>query len=178
MKKFMLMIMASLLLVGCQDSPKEKETEVEPYVDNRTVYESNSKPRGIRLDLGENNIDTTPSFVGLLGHCWNEDINQCFSELNYSPEEKIKTYQKSQLPPNTSIKIIFDYDPAKEKTLPYPNTLELYLVKDDQYAPVPITDNSFIIPSENGTYTYVVKSIYDDEFKGIAFHGFQIMVRE
>lgn len=59
-----------------QDLPKEKEAEVKPNVDNRTFYDSHSKPRDIRLDIGVNNIDTTPSFLLLLGHCWNEDLIQ------------------------------------------------------------------------------------------------------
>lgn len=178
MKKIIVLFLTSIFLIGCQDQQVEKEPENEPEkvseVDTRTVYESNSKPRYITLSYKEIGLGYSPK---LLTYCWNEDLAKCPSDLKKLPDaDTLEPHRKYILRPNTNIPIAIEYDPNKIK--PSPKKIELFLVEGEALIPVTITNDSFTLPQEEGTYTYVFKTTYDADFKGIAFYGFHIRVRE
>ncbi|MEO4052050.1 hypothetical protein [Solibacillus sp. CAU 1738] len=173
MKKMIALLLTSIFLIGCQDPKVETEQEKVSNVDTRTVYESNSKPRYIQLHLKEVDYGLNPI---LLSYCWNEDLANCPTELKILPDEDTLDGQKRFiLPPNTNIPFIIDSDP--QKTLPFPNNIELFLVEDEALTPVTITNDSFTLPQEEGSYTYVFKTTYNEDIKGIAFYGFHLRVR-
>lgn len=166
MKKIIALFLTSIFLIGCQDSQVETEQEKVSEVDTRTVYESNSKPRYIRL----NGVEPK-----LLSYCWNEDLTTCSSEIPKVTENEFDGYRTNKAPSSTNIKLSVDPDPMK--TLPFPDIIEIFQVSGEEIIPVTNTDNSFTLPVEEGVYTYVFKTIYDADIKGIAFYGFQQRVK-
>ena len=134
MKKLIGVFIASLFLIGCQDSEVKKEDVVEPEKDTRSVYESNSKPREIYLGEGDRG-----HLVVLLSYCWNEELDKCSPELKHSPKEKLSSInaKKYTVPPETKFTFEVDIDPSKP--LPFPDSIELFLVEDEELIPVPIT---------------------------------------
>ena len=171
-KKIIALFLTSLFLIGCQDS--EEKTESEKASKDDSIYESNSKPRYIRLDLGS--VDLPGIELKLLSYCWNEDLAKCSSEIPQISENEFDGQKKVNLP--SIARVIIRMDPFHYKTpLPFPNDIEIYQVSDEELIRVININNTFILPTEEGEYTFILKTIYDADIKGIAYYGYQQTVK-
>ncbi|WP_342558835.1 hypothetical protein [Metasolibacillus sp. FSL K6-0083] len=180
MIKLLNLLCCLLFLVGCQNNQVEKEkvkmeVEVEP-----TFYERNVKPRGIYINDAKNDMRID---LPLLSYCWNPDLTKCLSELNEAPKQDIfDGYRTIRNQPKEQIQVEIitlpeDISNPDEK-LPFATTIELFQVEADQFIPTELIDNKFVLPSEEGIYTYVLKLTYEKEYKGIAFYAWQTRVGE
>ena len=173
MKKGILLFCLSLLLVGCQ----KKDDDVTPkeLVDTRPMYESNAKPR--KLELRQENYTNLTNEI--VHYCWaKESVDECPAELNDKQKEKLIDIREQVSPIGHPIELYFEtYYLSPESHLPLPDSSELYLYKDGSYTSVEITDNKFSLPEEEGLYTYIYKTIYDGENKGVTFYAFKVRAR-
>lgn len=81
-------------------------------------------------------------------------------------------------PIGNPIELYFETHPIDPKShLPLPDSDELFIFKDGAYTPVEINNKKFLLPEEEGVYTYIYKTIYDSENKGIAFYIFKLRAR-
>ena len=184
MRKFIGLLLIVGILVGCQNSEVKVEKEVKPEVDNRSVYESNKKPRYIHLGFDELDMGLD---AHLIQYCWNEDLNACPLELTEKTKEELLEgknypYRSYSYPPNKPIDFFVELDVlVPESVLPFPDTIELYYFEDEQLVPVTITNDSsthsFTLPDKEGIHTFLFRTIYDSDIKGTAFYAFRLRLQ-
>ncbi len=180
MKKIAGLFFLSILLFGCQEAPleeveKEEGGNVETAVDTRSVYESNERPRRIDLYIGANETSILPT---LLSYCWNEQPEECRTELTYTWEEAEAASDGrkiSAVSPGKEIIFQIDADPATE--VPFPDAIELFLITKEELTPVPVNQETFLAPEQEGSYTYLYKTTFESDIKGNAIYAFTLRVR-
>jgi hypothetical protein len=179
MKRILGLFLFSILLMGCQEASLEepqKETEIEQETDAQSVYETNEKPRRIDLYIGANE---TPILPTLLSYCWNEQLEECHTELTYTQEE-LETASEgrkiSAVSPGKEIKFLIDANPSIE--MPFPDSIELFLMIGEELTPVPVNHQTFLPPEQEGSYTYLCKTTFESDIKGSAFYAFTLRVRK
>ena len=174
MKKIVSLFLISIFLIGCQDH--EKNLETEKFVDDRPLYESNAKPRKLEVrQYGESEkTGLVPSQI--VYYCWGKELTDCPSQLNPLYEEKFIDY--AAYPAEIGVPVNIFFDTFLSNTLPYPDHGELYIFHNNTYTPVEIVNKEFQVPNIEDVYTYVYKTIYDSDVKGIAFYVFKLNVKE
>lgn len=176
MKRIISLFLLLILLAGCKEASLEeveKETKIEvesPVEETRSVYESNHPPGSIWF--GE-----IPA--SLMSYCWNEQLDECPSLEQYSKhdaEEQLVGPGKFTLSPGEKLVYTAHKDPTKP-SIPIPDGFRVFLMDGEESIPVPVTENSFLAPQEEGNYTYICETTYEADVKGIAFYVFDFKVR-
>ena len=174
MRKIILIFFLSLVLFGCQKG--EDDVLPKENVNNIPLYESNEFPKSLQLRQEKFNI--LFSEVGY--HCWAKDSieDECMTELNDQQLKKLDDLREQVSAIGYPIELYFETHPIDSKShLPVPDSGKLFIYKDGTYTPVEINENKFLLPEEEGVYTYIYKTIYDSENKGIGFYIFKLRAR-
>ena len=174
MKKIVLLFFLSLILVGCQKS--EDDGTPKEFVDTRPLYESNENPK--YLELRQEGY--TAFMTDVTYYCWaKESVEaECMTELNDVHIGKLADLREYSSPIGYPIELYFEtYYLDSKSHLPVPDYGELTIYKDGTFTPVEINDNKFSLPEEEGVYTYIYKTIYDGEDKGVAFYTFKFFAK-
>ena len=173
MYRFSTFILLLFLLTGCTEEEETIEKEQEVI---RTVYEKNSKPLEVSI-VGNGNQGI---LVNVDRYCWNEDISVCEAKEPRNPKEAVSEINLKKLAVAFGEKVMVYY--SADPSLPKADDFELVQYVDDEIIPTEITyDNngnfSFIAPSIQGPHYYLLKAIVDNEFKGISYYPFAILVQ-